>query len=266
MSLTFCSLFSGSSGNATYIASGKTGILIDAGLSGRQITDALSRIGVLPETLSGIIITHEHTDHVKGAGILSRKYHLPLYANEGTWAAMARQVGTVAPAERRVFETDSDFYIGDLSVHAFAIPHDAADPVGFRVYAGGCSVATATDMGCIRKSVMNALSGTDLVLLESNHDPAMLMRNEHYSAALKRRILGEHGHLSNEACSKGILTLYESGVRRLVLGHLSAENNTPELALDTALEAVTREGLTPDEDIFLDLGWRDRPGKLYQIG
>ncbi len=265
MSLTFCSLFSGSSGNATYIAGGKTGILVDAGLSGRQITDALNRIGVLPETLSGIIITHEHSDHVKGAGILSRKYHLPLYANERTWEAMARQVGPVPVSERRVFETDSDFYIGDLAVHAFRIPHDAADPVGFRIFAGGRSAATATDMGCIRKSVMNALSGTDLVLLESNHDPAMLRENPHYSAALKRRILGDHGHLCNEACSQGILTLYESGVRRLVLGHLSAENNTPQLAMETALNAVTRAGLHPDEDIFLDLGWRDRPGKLYQI-
>ena len=266
MSLTFCSLFSGSSGNATYIASGKTGILIDAGLSGRQITEALGRIGVLPETLSGIVITHEHSDHVKGAGILSRKYHLPLYANERTWEAMASQVGAVAAQDRRVFETDSDFYIGDLDIHAFSIPHDAADPVGFRVFADGRSAAAATDMGCIRKSVMAALSGADLVLLESNHDPAMLRENPRYSAALKRRILGERGHLSNETCARGILTLYESGVRRLVLGHLSAENNTPELALNTALEAVTREGLTPEEDIFLDLGWRDRPGKLYQIG
>ena len=265
MTLTFCSLFSGSSGNATYISGGKTGILIDAGLSGRQIADALSRIGVLPETLSGIVITHEHSDHVKGAGILSWKYHLPLYANERTWNAMARQVGEIPAANRFFFETDSDFYIGDLSIHAFSIPHDAADPVGFRVYAGARSAATATDMGCVRKSVMKALSGADLVLLESNHDPEMLRENPRYSAALKQRILGSRGHLSNESCSEGILTLYDSGVRHLVLGHLSAENNTPQLAMDTALAAVTREGLVPDEDIFLDLGWRDHPGKVYRI-
>ncbi len=265
MSLTFCSLYSGSSGNATYIASGKTGILVDAGLSGRQMTEALARIGVLPETLSGIVITHEHSDHVKGAGILSRKYHVPVYANERTWEAMASQVGAVAPGEKRVFETDGDFYIGDLSLHAFPIPHDAADPVGFRVWGGGRSAATATDMGYVRKDVLRALAGADLVLLESNHDPQLLMNNPHYSAALKRRILGQHGHLSNEACANGILALYESGVRRLVLGHLSAENNTPNLAMETALQAVTGQGLTPNEDIWLDLGWRDHPGQVYEL-
>ena len=265
MSMIFCSLYSGSSGNATYVSDGKTGILIDAGLSGRQITQALSQIGVLPETLSGILITHEHSDHIKGAGILSRKYHIPIYANAGTWASMASQLGALPAGARREFETDGDFYVGSLSVMPFSIPHDASDPVGFRVFSGVRSVATATDMGYIKKDVLKALSGADLVLLESNHDPDMLKRNPHYSAALKRRILGSHGHLSNETSAAGVLSLYETGVRRVVLGHLSGENNTPQLAMDTALNAVVREGLTPNEDIFLDLGWREHPGLVYQI-
>ena len=126
--MIFCPLYSGSSGNCAYLSDGETGILIDAGLSGKQIITALDQIGVLPESLSGIVITHEHSDHVKGAGILSRRFHLPIYANEGTWQGMARQVGAVQPGMNRTFETGRDFYIDGLAVHPFAIPHDANDP------------------------------------------------------------------------------------------------------------------------------------------
>lgn len=263
--MIFCSLYSGSSGNATYVSDGKTGILIDAGLSGKQITQALSQIGVLPETLSGILITHEHSDHIKGAGILSRKYHIPIYANAGTWASMASQLGALPAGARREFETDGDFYVGSLSVMPFSIPHDASDPVGFRVFSGVRSVATATDMGYIKKDVLKALSGADLVLLESNHDPDMLKRNPHYSAALKRRILGSHGHLSNETSAAGVLSLYETGVRRVVLGHLSGENNTPELAMQTHTDILSREGVRVGEDVHLGLAWRDRVSKKFEI-
>ena len=147
MQFTFCPLYSGSSGNALFVAAGNTRILIDAGLSGKTIEEGLKKVCVLPETLDGIIVTHEHSDHVKGVGILSRKYHLPVYANEGTWNAMARSVGEIQPQNRRFFDTEGYFYIGDLAVKPFSIPHDAADPVGYRVYYGGRSISTATDMG-----------------------------------------------------------------------------------------------------------------------
>ena len=263
--MTFCPLYSGSSGNCTYVSDGKTGILIDAGLSGKQIIDALDQIGVLPESLSGIVITHEHSDHVKGAGILSRRFHLPIYANEGTWQGMARQVGAIQPGMNRTFETGRDFYIDGLAVHPFAIPHDANDPVGFRVYAGAHSVATATDMGYVRKEVLEELRGTDMLVFESNHDPDMLLRNPHYTSALKQRILGRRGHLSNEACGKGICALAERGVRHVILGHLSGENNTPELAMDTTLDILSREGITPNEDVSVYMAWRDHVGQVYTI-
>ena len=265
MSMIFCPLYSGSSGNCTYVSDGKTGILIDAGLSGKQITDALAQIGVLPETLSGIVITHEHSDHVKGAGILSRKYHIPLYANDGTWQGMARQVGTIGAGLGRVFETGRDFYIGGLALHPFAIPHDARDPVGYRVYAGARSAAAATDMGYVCKEVLEALKGTDIVLFESNHDPDMLLRNPHYSSMLKQRILGRHGHLSNEDCAKGILALYDREVRHVVLGHLSGENNTPELAMDTSLRALESQGIAVNQELGLYMAWRDHVGQVYNI-
>jgi len=265
MALRFCPLYSGSSGNCTFISDGKTGIIIDAGLSGKRIEAALAQIDFLPEALSGILITHEHTDHVKGAGILSRKYHLPIYSNEGTKNAMRSALGAVPDNMFRIFETGSDFYIGSLAVRAFPIPHDAREPVGFKVFSGARSVAVATDMGYLRNNVIDELSGTDMILLESNHDPQMLMNNPHYSAQLKRRILGNHGHLSNETCAAGVLRLYEEGTRHFVLGHLSGENNTPELAFDTTLNAVVRAGLAPDSDVYIHMAWRDHVGEVYTI-
>lgn len=265
MRFTFCPLFSGSSGNALFIGAGDTRILIDAGMPGRSIENALRQIGVLPETLSGIAITHEHSDHVKGVGILSRKYHLPVYANERTWNAMARSVGAVEKRNVRVFLNETDFYIGDLSLSPIPIPHDAADPVGYRVYYGGRSVGVATDMGHMQKSVVRALAGVDVLLLESNYDPALLRQNEHYSAYLKQRILGNHGHLSNEASAEMLLALYETGVRQALLGHMSGENNTPELALSTATERLRRAGVAVNEEIGLGLAWRDRVSRKFEI-
>ena len=266
MQMKFCPLYSGSSGNCTYIATEKTRLLVDAGMSGKMLSDALNAIHVLPETVDAILITHEHSDHVKGAGILSRKYHIPIYANAATWRAMERQVGAVPQAMRRVFETGESFFVGEMDVLPFSIPHDAADPVGFRVFAGGHSVATATDMGYLTQNTVDAIGGSDVVLLESNHDPDMLMQNPHYSARLKQRILGRHGHLSNESCAQAVLTLYETGVRHLVLGHLSGENNTPSLALETTLRAAEKYGLAQGEDIFIHIAWRDRVSGMFTVG
>ncbi|MEI3428230.1 MAG: MBL fold metallo-hydrolase [Christensenellales bacterium] len=255
MEFTFCPLFSGSSGNAVYVRAGDTRLLIDAGLSGRTISEGLASIGVLPETLSGILVTHEHSDHIKGVGILSRKYHVPIYANDRTWQAMERSLGNIAPGSRRVFESGETFYIGNAGIMPYRISHDAAEPVGYRVYYGGHSVATATDIGVFTKKTLEALSGTDIVLLESNHDIDMLHANDHYSAQLKTRILGLDGHLSNEACGEALLQLYQQGVRHAVLGHLSHENNTPELAMSTVCGVLRAHGLELSEDIQVDMAW-----------
>ena len=265
MKLEFCSLNSGSNGNSTFIAAGNTRVLVDAGLSGKTILGALDMIGVLPETLSAILVTHEHIDHIKGVGILSRKYHIPVYANEKTWQMMYRIVGDIPSAQRRIFETDNDFYIGDLAVMPFAIPHDTVDPVAFRLYAGGRSVAVATDMGYTPKSVVQHLAGADLVLLESNHDVEMLSRNDRYPLSLKKRILGRHGHLSNNTCAQTLMRLYETGVTKALLGHLSQDNNTPELAMRTVTEALSSQGLKPGKDILLEMTWRDHASGYYRI-
>lgn len=265
MKLTFCPLFSGSSGNALLVCGGNTRLLIDCGMTGKQICGALESVGASPDTLDAILITHEHSDHVKGAGVMSRKYHLPVYANEPTWNAMAKCVGEIGHDNVRFFESGTDLLLGDLCVYSFQTPHDAAESVGFRVSYGNRSIAVATDMGHMLKRVFEEIRTADLVLLESNHDPRMLMENPHYSSALKRRILGNQGHLCNEVCAKTLVKLCESGVKRAILGHLSGENNTPQLAMDTALEILTDSGAVPGRDIAVDMSWRDRPGNVYTL-
>jgi phosphoribosyl 1,2-cyclic phosphodiesterase len=265
MNLSLCSLSSGSSGNVTYIAAGKTRLLVDAGLTGKRITELLGQIGVLPEMLNGILVTHEHVDHVRGVGVLARKYRIPVYANEKTWEAMYRQVGEVAPWQRRVFNTEEDFYVDDLAVMPFGISHDTVEPVAFRLFYGGRSVAVATDMGTATKKVIRNLEGADLVLLESNHDPLMVMNNTCYPYRLKQRILGNKGHLSNEDCALTLLKLGETGVRHALLGHLSRDNNTPQLAMDTVCASLHAHGVAVGRDIALDMTWRDRIGGTYTI-
>lgn len=265
MKFQFCSLNSGSCGNSTYIAAGDTRILVDAGLSGKAISAALAQINVLPETLSAILVTHEHVDHVQGVGVLARKYRIPVYANLRTWENMPRGIGEIPAHQRRVFQTEEDFYVGDLGVLPIPIPHDTADPVAFRIFYGGHSVAVATDMGHVPKRVIRQLAGVNLVLLESNHDPDLVLSNSHYPQHLKRRILGSRGHLSNISCARTLMALYETGVSHALLGHLSQDNNTPELAMRTVSEELTGAGLTPGRDIHLEMTWRSQVSGLYTI-
>ena len=261
----FISLYSGSSGNSSVVRCGEHYLIVDMGKGVRTTTAALKALGLAVSDCDGILITHEHSDHIKGVGILSRKYHVPIYANDRTWQAMERSLGNIAPGSRRVFESGETFYIGNAGIMPYRISHDAAEPVGYRVYYGGHSVATATDIGVFTKKTLEALSGTDIVLLESNHDIDMLHANDHYSAQLKTRILGRYGHLSNEACGEALLQLYQTGVRHAVLGHLSHENNTPELAMSTVCGVLRAHGLELSEDIQVDMAWRDHVGGVYEI-
>ncbi len=263
MEMYFCPLFSGSSGNALFCQYGGTRLMIDAGKPGRQMEEALRSIGVDPGTLAGVLITHEHSDHIHGAGVLARKYHLPLYATAGTWAAMEGKLGKLEPGLRREIQAGRDFWLGDMGVVPFPIPHDAADPVGFRLYGGELSVSTATDLGHFSRYVYDQIAGSDLILLESNHDPEMLQRNPHYNARLKARILGRYGHLSNDSCAEALIRLIYAGTGTVLLGHLSGENNTPELARRVSTEALARESIEAGRDVRLDVALRDRTGPVY---
>ncbi len=263
MDMYFCPLYSGSSGNALFCQYGETRLLIDAGKSGKTIEDALTSIGTDIRSISGVLITHEHSDHISGAGVLARKYHLPLYATRETWWAMKDKIGKIPPDTVREIEAGKDFWLGDIGVVPFSIPHDAADPVGFRLYGGNLSISTATDLGVFSEDVYDHIAGSTLVLLESNHDPDMLRANPKYNAALKARILGDHGHLSNEACSAALLRLIYTGTGSVILGHLSGENNTPTLARRVSSDALAREGIRPGEDVGLQVALRDEVGSVY---
>ncbi|MBR5626879.1 MAG: MBL fold metallo-hydrolase, partial [Thermoguttaceae bacterium] len=197
---------SGSSGNATYIASGKTRILVDCGRSGRQLEECLENIGVDARTLTHIFITHSHTDHTTGAGVLSRRYDIPIYCTLGTWNEMARKKvpGDVAGKNIQLFQSaqpDKTITLDDLQIVFFPLPHDTSDPVGYRISDGKATVAIATDIGYVSSHVHHYLMGADVVLLESNHDVRML-KNGSYTELLKARILSRTGHLSNESAGE----------------------------------------------------------------
>ena len=263
MDMYFCPLYSGSSGNALFCQYGDTRLLIDAGKPGKTIEDALASIGADIRSISGVLITHEHSDHIAGAGVLARKYRLPLYATADTWRAMEGKIGTIPPGLRHEIVAGRDFWLGSVGIAPFSIPHDAADPVGYRLYGGNVSISTATDLGFFSEDVYANVAGSTLILLESNHDPDMLRANPRYSQALKARILGKYGHLSNEACSEALLRLIAAGTGDIILGHLSGENNTPLLARNAACGALEREGIREGEDVRVQVALRDEPGSVY---
>jgi len=265
MPLTFCTLFSGSSGNAVYLGGDDGALLIDCGMSCKQILDALAVAQLRPASLKGLLITHEHSDHVRGAGIVSRKLGIPIYATEGTWSGMEQAVGAIEPRNRVTITAGESFFACGMEVAAFSIPHDANDPVGYRFFLRRHSVAVATDLGYFSDAVYTAVSGAEVVLLESNHDPDLLRENPHYPARLKSRILGQKGHLSNEAGASAAVKLLEQGAKHLLLGHLSSENNTPDMAYRTAHAALTEAGAKVGEDVTLNVAARYRASFMYQL-
>ncbi|MEG6614661.1 MBL fold metallo-hydrolase [Pseudoclostridium thermosuccinogenes] len=262
--IKFCSLFSGSSGNSLYIEANGTKILIDAGLSGKRIIQALNSIGEQPSEISAVLVTHEHSDHIRGVGILSRKFNIPVYANEKTWDAMGTQIGPINADNMRCFTTGKEFEIGNLCIKPFPIPHDASEPVGFNFFAENKKVTTATDIGHITKEVLESLIGSDLVLLESNHDIEMLKVGP-YPWPLKRRILGDRGHLSNEMAGKVAVHMAQRGTRKFLLGHLSKENNFPELAYQTVYNALSEQKIKVGSDVTLEVAMRDYTGSVITL-
>lgn len=266
MEMRFCALYSGSSGNALYIGTPRTHVLIDAGLPGKRIQTALTRIGVPPQELDGMLITHEHSDHIRGAGVISRRFDLPVYATEKTWAAMesSRSLGTVVPKNRRVFDKKMDFYIKDLNIQPYALPHDAVDPVGYCLYWQNKKIAIATDLGHTNQQIIHTLKDADLLVLESNHDEEMLERGP-YPIYLKRRIKGNKGHLSNAAAGSALLRLAGGRLRHVLLGHLSAENNRPDLAMRTVVDILQSEGVEVGRELCVGMTWRDKASDFFRL-
>ena len=250
MKLSFSPLFSGSSGNSTLVDSGKAKILIDAGVTGSMLEGSLKALKIDPESLDAILITHEHSDHIKGAGILSRKFDIPIYANHATWNAMEKKVGAISLKNQKEFF--NSFYINDMLVEPYPVPHDAVDPVCYSLSVGDVKLSIATDLGHCTKKLLERFENSDVVLLESNHDVDML-RNGAYPHYLKRRVLGTKGHLSNEMAAKAAFELTMLGVRGIMLAHLSQENNTSEVAYTTVSEFLNSNGVEINKHIALSV-------------
>ena len=232
--MRFVSLSSGSSGNCLYVGTEITHILIDMGISCKRIVDGLTEIGIRPEDISGILVTHEHSDHIQGIGTFTKKYKIPVYTTIETFAAIKRAPqGKGFPVELMMnIEGDAEFSIGDIGVTVHEISHDAAHPVCYRLTDGSSSCAMATDLGTYDEKVISHLSGADIVYIESNYDPEMLLVGP-YPYYLKQRIDGNLGHLSNEMSAELVSKVLHPGLKKIILAHLSKENNFPEIAFQT---------------------------------
>jgi phosphoribosyl 1,2-cyclic phosphodiesterase len=259
MGIRFTVLSSGSTGNATLVEYGEWKVLLDAGLSMKRIEQLLAERGVRADQLSCMFVTHEHSDHIKGIGALARKYSLPVYANGKTWNELDRLVGDVADEQRRTFKTGEAVTLGELTVESFPISHDAADPVAYNFCAGNMKLSIATDIGYMSPVVKEKIRDADVLVLESNHDIQML-RVGKYPWNIKRRILGDLGHLSNDAAGEALCELLTERTKRVYLAHLSRDHNQMDLAKLTVNNILMESGIcTPDNPVrLMDTYW-DRP-------
>lgn len=262
MNLKFCSLYSGSSGNCQFIKTEKTVILVDAGLSGKKIQQEMIKIGEDPEKIDAIFVTHEHIDHIQGAGVLSRRFDIPIYANEKTWSAMNPIIGDIKSHNIKIISEDAE--VGDIFVQSFNISHDAASPVGYNIYHKNKKISMVTDTGCINANIIKSITDADLLLVESNHDEDMVLIGP-YPWPLKRRVLGEFGHMSNDTAGNLITKAIKKGTEIVLLGHLSKENNFPQLAYKTVENILIENGIDVNPGVCLDMTYRDRSSNIYEI-
>jgi len=263
MAVRFCSMASGSSGNSIYAGTEHTHILFDAGLSGKRIQEGLAEIGVSGNQIDALFITHEHSDHIKGAGILSRRFDIPIYATPGTWEAMESQLGDISYKNKQFIYQGEHCIINDLCIKPFAIPHDAAEPVGYSVMTDQYKMTIATDIGHITDTLRENLMDSNVLLLEANHDIEML-RNGSYPWKLKQRVLGENGHLSNVTAGQLLTDVMSGKLEHVFLGHLSSENNLPSIALRTVAEVLQKNGISIEKNFQMELAHRHKVSRLIE--
>lgn len=265
--MNLCSIASGSSGNCIYTGTEDTGILIDAGISAKRIEQGLASIHKDMKEIKGIFVSHEHSDHIKGLGVLARKYHIPIYATKGTIEAI-KAMSCLGEIDEKLYHrigADQEVLIEDLTVKPFRISHDAAEPVAYRVECGEKSAAVATDLGFYNQEIIDKLQSLDVLLLESNHDIHMLEVGG-YPYPLKQRILGDKGHLSNESAGKLLCHLLHDDLKAVFLGHLSKENNYEELAYETVkLEIALGSARYQPDDFLIEVAKRDAVSRMIEF-
>ncbi|QST00044.1 MBL fold metallo-hydrolase [Pontibacillus sp. ALD_SL1] len=250
MSMHFSVLASGSTGNAFYIGTEKQKLLVDAGLSGKQLERVMSQVDLDPNDLNGILVTHEHSDHIKGLGILARRYNLPIYANEKTWKAMEGHIGKLTTDQKFDFSMETVKAFGDLEVESFGVSHDAAEPMFYVFRHNGKKVALVTDTGYVSERMKKTVEDADAYIFESNHDVEML-RMGRYPWNVKRRILGDKGHVSNEDSALALTDIIGNSTKRIYLAHLSQDNNMKDLARMSVGNMLTERGIPLGDTIDL---------------
>lgn len=265
--MKLCSLASGSSGNCTFVGSSHANILVDAGVSGKKIEYGLSCIDVKPADLEGILITHEHSDHIQGIGVLARRYHTPIYGTKETLQAISRMknMGDIPSELFRPVLPDEGFYISDILVEPFSTSHDAVNPVCYTFTSEGHKIGMATDLGVYDDYIISKLSGSEILLMEANHDENMLLAGA-YPYYLKQRILGERGHLSNENSGRLIGRILHDKICHITLAHLSKENNFEDLAYETVRlelnKVISDNAYSLKTDSLLSVAKREVPSEM----
>ncbi|KKK36844.1 metallohydrolase [Mesobacillus campisalis] len=250
MTLHFSVLASGSTGNAIYVESGNQRFLVDAGLSGKQMDALFAQIGREMKNLSGILVTHEHSDHIKGLGIVARKYKLPIYANEKTWKAMDGLIGEIPVEQKFTFDMETVKTFGNLDIESFGVSHDAAEPMFYVFHQDGKKLVLITDTGYVSDRMKGIISDADAYVFESNHDVQML-RMGRYPWNIKRRILGDYGHVSNEDAALAMSEVIGDKTKRIYLAHLSLDNNMKDLARMSVAQTLESRGVVIGEQVDL---------------
>ena len=265
--MRLCSIASGSSGNCIYVGSETTHLLVDVGISGKRTEAGLNLLDISPKDLDGILITHEHADHIAGLGVMARKYDIPIYATKGTVKAIkdCNSVGKIDDALFVELKADEKFTIKDICVNPMKISHDAAQPVAYRFGYGNKKVAICTDLGVFNDYTVESLRGMDALLIEANHDVNMLQVGP-YPYYLKQRILGDKGHLSNENSGRLLNRILHDHLGTIVLGHLSKENNLPELAYEAVrMEITYGDNPYKADDFNIQVAKRSEVSEIIQI-
>lgn len=257
-------LRSGSSGNCTMIRNGETRLIVDCGINGKTFTNALALAGESPLDIDGILITHEHSDHVSGLGVILRKYKIPFYITQKTLDLIFDGIGKFDYNLINIIKPEDKFLIKDQPVTSFQVPHDAAETLAYRFETPRGDIAVCTDIGSVSQSILNQLANSRLVVLESNYD-SQLLKNGPYPRILKDRISNGHGHLSNDECGGALCHLVNTGTEQIVLAHLSKENNHPSIAELTSIQSLNVVGAVKDKDYVLQVARRYSNSDWMQI-
>ncbi len=266
MDFKLCAIASGSSGNCTFLQAGSKMFLIDVGISGKKAVQGLSELGIDPYDIQGIFITHEHIDHIRGVGIFSRKHNTPIYATQKTWHKILteKMIGDVKEENIKHLDKETNLEMDELTIFPYTIYHDAIDPVGYAFFYQNKKITIATDIGVVDEWIISHLKGSHGILLEFNHDINMLEAGG-YPYYLKKRILSDVGHLNNEAAAKALTDIYHTDMQWAILGHLSKDNNVPDLAYLTAKMALEEKDIMIGRDIKVSVAKRDCVSEVHFI-